>query len=137
MDKVFLDANVLFSAAYAHGSRLLDLWSLENTELVTSLYALEEARRNIATYNRQGIVILDELVSEMTTVAGTRTAPIPHGVNLPDKDVPIFLAAIDSGCTHLLTGDKRHFDALFGQTLAGVLVQTPGEYLRGRGIEAS
>lgn len=133
MDRVFLDANVLFSAAYTPGSRLLELWSTDGAELVTSLYAVEEARRNLAAYDRQAVAILDELIPKMTLVPGARTQPLPPGIELADKDVPILLAAIDSGCTHLLTGDKRHFDALFGTTVGGVLVQTPGEYLRGRG----
>lgn len=133
MDRLFLDANVLFSAAYSPESKLLDLWRLDNAELVTSLYALEEARRNLAAYSRVGIAALDDFASKMTIIAGTRTEPLPPGIDLIEKDIPILLAAIDSGCSHLLTGDKRHFDALFGKNVGGVLVQTPGQYLRGRG----
>ena len=130
MDRVFLDANVLFSAAYARGSRLLELWSLDDTELVTSLLALEEARRNLSAHNRDGVGVLDELVSKMMIVAGTRMGQLPEDVELADKDIPVLLAAIDSGCSHLLTGDKRHFDALYGKRIARVLVQTPAQYLR-------
>ena len=43
VDRVFLDANVLFSAAYSEGSRLRELWRLAETELLTSAFALEEA----------------------------------------------------------------------------------------------
>jgi hypothetical protein len=129
---VFLDANVLFSAAYTPESRLLQLWSLGDTGLVTFLFALEEARRNLLTHNRDGIAVLDGLASKMTIVSGTRTGQLPDGVELADKDIPIILAAIDSGCSHLLTGDKRHFDALYGIRIAGVLVQTPAQYLRSR-----
>ena len=132
MDRVFLDANVLFSAAYTQGSRLLELWALDDTELVTSLLALEEARRNLSVHNRDGVGVLDELVSKMMIVAGTRMGQLPEGVELADKDIPVLLAAIDSGCSHLLTGDKRHFDALYGKRIGGVLVQTPAQYLRSR-----
>ena len=69
----------------------------------------------------------------MTTVLGTRTGKLPEGVRLTDKDAPILLAAIDSACSHLLTGDRRHFDALYGKRIAGVLIQTPAQYLGGRG----
>ena len=41
MDRVFLDANVLFSAAYRQDSSLLRLWELKDVELVTSAYAFE------------------------------------------------------------------------------------------------
>lgn len=132
MDRLFLDANVLFSAAYAPDSRLLTLWSLDAAELVTSLLAVEEARRNLAAQNPDGLGVLEELVSRTTVVASARTGSVPDGVELADKDVPILLAAIDSGCTSLLTGDKQHFGALYGQEIGGVLVQTPAQYLRNR-----
>jgi hypothetical protein len=32
---------------------------------------------------------------------------LPEGVSLPEKDVPILLAAIEARATHLLTGDLR------------------------------
>ena len=130
MDRVFLDANVLFSAAYAPDLRLLELWSLDDAELVTSLFALEEAHGNLAVHNRDGIPVLDKLASEMMVVTGTRTGDLPDDVELAGKDIPILLAAIDSGCSHLLTGDKRHFEALYGRRIVGVLVQTPAQYLR-------
>lgn len=44
----FLDANVLFSAAYRDGSRLRRQWDLDGVELLTSGYALEEARRSLS-----------------------------------------------------------------------------------------
>jgi uncharacterized protein len=44
LDRVFLDANVLFSAAYASGAGLQRLWKLSEIELVTSHYAVAEAR---------------------------------------------------------------------------------------------
>ena len=34
---------------------------------------------------------------------------------MPAKDVPILLAAIDSGAKYLLTGDKDHFGVIFGR----------------------
>ena len=39
MDRVFIDANVLFSAAYDPTSRIAGLFRLPRTELVTSRYA--------------------------------------------------------------------------------------------------
>ena len=44
MDQVFLDVNVLFSAAYRVDTPLRKLFSLPNVMLVTSAYALEEAK---------------------------------------------------------------------------------------------
>lgn len=47
MDRVFLDANVLFSAAYRVETPLRSLFTLPDVQLVTSVYALEEAQRNL------------------------------------------------------------------------------------------
>lgn len=47
MDRLFLDANILFSAAYRPDAGLRRLWEVPNVELVTSAYAGEEARRNL------------------------------------------------------------------------------------------
>ena len=47
MDRLFLDANVLFSAAYRSDAGVQRLWSAPKAELVTSDYAVEEATRNL------------------------------------------------------------------------------------------
>lgn len=47
---------------------------------------------------------------------------LPSGIALPAKDVPILLAAIDSGATYLLTGDKDRFGKYYGQVIDGVTV---------------
>jgi hypothetical protein len=47
MARLFLDANVLFSAAYRSDTGLLKLWKLREVVLCSSRYALEEARINL------------------------------------------------------------------------------------------
>src|SRR5712692_9429997 len=47
MDRLFLDANALFSAAYRPNPGLLKLWKLKNVILCSSRHALEEARINL------------------------------------------------------------------------------------------
>ncbi len=49
MDRLFLDANVLYSAAESPTSRFRVFWDMGDVELVTSVYAQEEARRNLDT----------------------------------------------------------------------------------------
>ena len=63
MDRVFLDANILFSAAYRPTSRLLQLWSLPDVELLTSPYAVEEARRNLDLLEQK--IRLDILLTQV------------------------------------------------------------------------
>jgi len=47
--RVFLDANVLFSAVYRGDAGLLKLWKLTDVILITSAYAATEARVNLDT----------------------------------------------------------------------------------------
>lgn len=127
MDRVFLDANVLFSAAYRAKNGLLRFWSLSDAVLLSSAYAIEEARRNLA--DGQAVLRLERLLDSVTVVADAPpTMTLPGGVTLPAKDVPILLAAIAGKATHLLTGDLRHFGPLFGKTVGGVLVCLPADY---------
>jgi len=132
VDRVFLDANVLFSAAFLPGSRLRELWSLSRAELVTSSFALEEARRNLLAYAPESIPALEQLARGLIMVPEAASLPPPADVNLPNKDQPILFAAIAAGCTHLLTGDTRHFGPLYGPAVQGVVVMTPAQYLRRR-----
>lgn len=128
MHRVFLDANVLFSAAYRDAPGLLALWRLRDVELLTSGYAAEEARRNLDTPERAAR--LERLLGDVRIVAEPRVVPLPAGVRLPEKDQPILGAAIAAEATHLLTGDLRDFGPLMGMRVAGAFVQTPGEFLR-------
>lgn len=130
MDIVFLDANVLFSAAYRRESGLKKLWSLDDVALITSRYALEEARRNLEE-PAQGR--LERLSSKVELVPEAPDRPLPKEIVLPEKDQPILQAAIAAAATHLLTGDVTHFGRYFGRTVAGLLILTPGDYLRQRG----
>lgn len=129
MDRLFLDANVLFSAANRADSRLNELWTLPDALLLTSEYAAIEARRNLSSSDQ--IKRLDDLMQGVEIVMSV-LAPLPSGVTLPAKDWPILQAAINGDATHLITGDRRHFVALFGHTISGVQVVTPSGYLSSR-----
>jgi predicted nucleic acid-binding protein len=129
MDRLFLDANVLFSAAYKINARLLPLWEIRNVVLCSSHYALQEARINLAGEDQWKR--LTDLSGSLRLFEAGQT-PLPSGILLPDKDVPIFLAAIEARATHLLTGDVRHFRAYFGKKIAGIVITRPGDYLKGR-----
>jgi hypothetical protein len=134
VDRPFLDANVLYSAGYKDTSPLRKLWELPNTELLTSSYAVDEARCNLAVDRPHQTETLENLLDAMIFVAvPSEGLALPEGVDLPEKDRPILLAAIEAGATHLLTGDKTHFGKYFGQTVSGVLILRPREYLAARG----
>lgn len=131
MNRVFLDANVLFSASYLAGSGLNRLWELSDVELITSAFAVSEVLRNLSEASQRER--LSGLLAKVTIVPEASTATrLPDAVSLPEKDAPILLAAVVASATHLLTGDKRHFGALFGQSIDGVLIQRPSSFLEGR-----
>lgn len=129
MHRLFLDANVLFSAAYRPKAGLLRLWKLANTALCSSRYALEEARVNLNEEDRRTRLI--EL-SDKIQLFEAPQQELPRGLSLPEKDAPILMAAIEARATHLLTGDVRHFGPYLGKRIASMLVVLPGEYLRTR-----
>ncbi|MGI9182196.1 MAG: PIN domain-containing protein [Longimicrobiaceae bacterium] len=127
---MFLDANVLFSAAYREHSGLRRLWEMEQVQLVTSGYAAAEAHRNLPEGEPR--MRLESLLA-VTEVSGeVMELPLPTGVDLPAKDRPILLAALHARATHLLTGDVAHFGPYFGKSIEGVQIVRPAEYLRSR-----
>ncbi len=133
MDRLFLDANVLFSAAYRKNAGVRRLWDLPDAELVTSAYAVEEARRNLDTAERRSdLEGLLEAVRVSNLLADSARRPEIEGSRLPEKDLPILRAAVASGATHLVTGDRKHFGHLFGKAVAGVLVTRPVDLLATR-----
>jgi predicted nucleic acid-binding protein len=127
MDRLFLDANVLFSAAYRPHAGLLDLWKLRTATLCTSPYALEEARINLSEEVQRERLSKLSMSVDLFDAAVQR---LPGGISLPEKDMPIMLAAIEARATHLLTGDMRHFGAYFGKKIHDILIIPPGDYLR-------
>ena len=125
--RVFLDANILFSAAWkedADAALLFDLAEARNCELSTSRLALEEARRNMARKRPARQSALERLVGQTRIgkePAGTHLALArEHG--LPDKDIPILAAAVAQGAHMLVTGDQRDFGHLYGARPAEVEV---------------
>jgi len=131
VDRVFLDANVLVSAALTPGSRLHDLWTRPNVRLLGSPYVAEEARRNVvdpAARER-----LEALLAALTMLpTEPADVPIADDPGLPAKDRPVLLAAFASAADYLLTGDLTHFGPLMGRNVGGVTTMLPGEYLRSR-----
>jgi hypothetical protein len=55
--------------------------------------------------------------------------PPPSRHRTPDKDRPIFLAAMQAQATILVTGDQTHFGPYFGKIVAGILILPPADFL--------
>ena len=136
MDRLFLDANVLFSAAYRTGAGIQQLWALDDCALLTSDYAIEEARRNLT--EPEQLQRLEALLQNVERVPTVRLDPEMRGsVELREKDWPILGGAVAAGATHLITGDRRDFGPFFGNALLGVTILPPSAYLTLRADSAS
>ena len=129
MDRLFLDANVLSTAASLPQGGLLRLWELPDCVLYTSRYAMGEARVNLADASERERL---EKLCRPIHLVDAASSRLPPGTLLPEKDRPILAAAIEATATHLLTGDVHDFGRLLGKIVAGVLIQLPGEYLKER-----
>jgi predicted nucleic acid-binding protein len=121
---VFLDANILFSAALP-GSRIGSFLAVlfDHAKCVTNPYAIEEARRNLELKFPKALPSLEQLLVQCEIVGGV--AFTTEKVKLKAKDLPILGGAIDGQATHLLTGDERDFGELFGKTIEGVKIVSP------------
>ena len=119
--RVFLDANVLFSASNAPSNIAKVVAEAEKRGhvLVTCDLAAEEARRNI-TLKRPAWLAGFETLTARVEVAPSVHFPLP--VDLAGKDVPILCAAIRSHCDVLVTGDRRDFGHLYDHVVEGVRV---------------
>jgi len=125
--RVFLDANVLFTAAHnplGKASLLFELAREDHWMVITCQLACEEARRNVRIKFPECLSRLEELAQEIQILSHIPRTSCP--LDLPVKDQPIFLSALQSGATHLLTGDMKHFGPFMDRALEtqGVLIQT-------------
>ncbi len=127
MTHVFLDANVLFSAAYREGSGIARSWRKDGIHLVTSPYARTEAERNIQIKRPEAVERHGLLISRVEITMAL--SPLSDGQGLPPKDQPILAAAVGSGCSVLLTGDIADFGHLIGTTVEGVQIMTVSMFL--------
>ena len=132
--RVFLDANVLFTAAHnpcGKAALLIKLGGNGAWSLHSSHYAVEEARRNLERKFPRCLAALSELLQEFDITAHHSRLPWPQGLAV--KDRPIFQAALTCNATHLLTGDLKDFGRFMNRPdkTSGVVIQTVAEFLAG------
>jgi predicted nucleic acid-binding protein len=121
--RIFLDANILFSAARP-GSRMrafLEVLS-KQADFLTNAYAVEETRRNLELKSPNGLKSLERLVRRCEMVSQLAA---DLEVELPLKDRPILGGAIAGHATHLPTGDERDFGRFWGKAVRGVKIVSP------------
>jgi predicted nucleic acid-binding protein len=130
-DRIFLDANILFSLAWGSpGLGLLRKWSEKGKCLLfASQYVIEEARRNLI--DQEQIQRLESFLSHVQ-IAPEMDPHIPCPIDLPEKDRPVFMAAISIQANYFLTGDITNFGEYFGKSVSGVKILRPRQYFASR-----
>ena len=126
--RIFLDANILFSAARADGAirQFLALTETAGHELWADAYVFEEARRNLAAKTPSGLPVLEAMAARIKIGGLLAGGPLlPETLVLPEKDRPVLAAAIHHRCEILVTGDRTHFGALYGTTIRGAKICSP------------
>lgn len=132
--RVFLDANILFSAAKSDGAvrELLRRLDGGGHRLVADAFVLAEARRNLEAKGAASLSALDALQQRLESAGLVRAFDLnsPMLAWLPEKDRPVLAAAIALACDVLLTGDRRHFGSQFGRSVGGVRILEPAALAR-------
>lgn len=125
--RVFLDANVLFTAAYRPEGAAHSLISLDckDRTFFTCTLAVEEARRNLMLKAFRKTLGEFRRLLEKVEIAGTPSigvCPFP----LAAKDLPLYWAAKAGKATHFLTGDLKDFGPYMDKPrlTEGILIQT-------------
>ena len=125
--RLFLDANILFSAAWKEDASARLLFELDAAglcRLTTSRLAVEEARQNILRKRPERQDFLETLIARVNVGPDPAAEHLQqasrHG--LPDKDIPILAAAIAQRADRLVTGDRRDFGHLYGQRIEGLAI---------------
>lgn len=72
--------------------------------------------------------LMEKAVPDFSTESSAATSTEVKKSNTDKNDIDILAAAIDGGCTHLVTTNLRHFDIAFASA-RGIAVIHPDEFL--------
>lgn len=128
--RIFLDANILFSASKSAAAvhALLKLALKQKHILCADEYVVAEARRNLQSKAPPDAIA--RLTAWLTAIEVMPTrlhgsAALASTAWLPEKDRPVLAAAIRLQCDILVTGDVTHFGSGFGKRFDGVMLCSP------------
>jgi len=130
--KVFVDADVIFVGAAAPTEQgashvALQMGEITLIDCISSEQAVKEVERNLADKIPEKLPDFHLLVSRSLHIVGD---PQPGDLaaykgQADPKDLPILVAAMKEGCSHLLTFNVRHFTP----TSPKITVQPPSGFL--------
>jgi predicted nucleic acid-binding protein len=129
---LFLDANILFSAALGGPGfeLLLELGRSEAIRLVTSAACVTEADTNLERKRPEWRGQLADVLALVTVEAWDDSGHADWAAPLVDPDdVHVLAAARAAGADVLLTGDTTHFGPLMSRDDLGLRVRTLRAFL--------
>ena len=132
MIRIFLDASVLFAAAYSTKGTARDLIRLAlegKIELVVSQQVLEETRRNFSLDYPEKLTLLNMIVDELDLVIvdnPTKDQVLAAAEYTALKDAPIIAAAQSAAIDYLATYDRKHLlEPEIVAEKSGLVIVTP------------
>ena len=126
--RVFLDANILFSAAKSDGAvrELLRLLLQAGHECCVDEYVAVEARRNLENKGVEALAAFETLLGRLRVSPTQAVRGASKELDwLPEKDRPVLAAAMRLRCDVLITGDRSHFGSGYGKVFGGVTIHSP------------
>ena len=129
---VFLDSNVLFSAAYS-GERSTSyiLFKLQEKGLISifiSNFVVLGTANNLQDKRPERLGLLKELM-DRTTILDDVVIDLPVLSSLPTADRIILSTAVIHGIKYFLTGNTRDFKDLYGKTIGKTIILKPRDFL--------
>lgn len=129
--RLFLDANVIFSAALG-GESFTQLWSLRSAGLATfctSPQCVDEARRNLTLKKPHALARLETVFLDIELVEPPLLVlPWVEG-KIPEDDAWVVAAAVGCSANVLLTGNTRHFGWMMTRDDLPIRVRTVRAWL--------
>jgi predicted nucleic acid-binding protein len=133
--RVFLDANILFTAANSPdglSAFLIELGAAGRLTLLTSPLAVIEAERNLEAKRPAALPTLRGSLAVVRVVREPATADVERLTppELSSKDRPLLAAAIAAEATHFVTGDVADFGRFMDRRgRLPLRVMTPRQFL--------
>lgn len=131
--RLFLDANVIFTAAISPDGVSASLFALQSSGscvLLASHFVVDEAMRNVRLKYPEHAGAFSDVVNHLLINPEPSKASVKRASSLlPAKDAPVLAAAVASRAHVLVTGDRRNFGALCRTSIEQVLILSPRDAL--------
>ena len=124
--RLFLDANVLVSAAWKGNSKVARIWQIAGVDLVTSSYVVAECRRNLPREEQQ--IRLTKYLASVRVLDIPGIPVLENPPRLAEKDQPVLAATVLARADFLVTGDRNHFGQWYGSTICGLRLEPPASF---------